>query len=50
MPETETKRLFVAIFPPAHLVAGLQAAASKLKERLPARAVRWTRPGRFISR
>jgi 2'-5' RNA ligase len=47
MPEKETKRLFVAVFPPAHLVAGLQAAASRLKERLPARAVRWTRPGQI---
>jgi 2'-5' RNA ligase len=47
MPEKELKRLFVAIFPPAHLVAGLQAAASQLKERLPARAIRWTRPGQI---
>lgn len=44
MPETETKRLFVATFPPAHLVASLQTAAAGLAERLPARAIRWTRP------
>ena len=43
MPETETKRLFVAIFPPAHLVAGLHTAALELQKRWPARAVRWTR-------
>ncbi len=45
MPEKEKRRLFAAIFPPAHIVAGLQAAALKLQQRLPARAVRWTRPG-----
>ena len=44
MPETETKRLFVAIFPPARLVAGLQAAVAALGQGLPARAIRWTRP------
>jgi len=47
MPETETKRLFVAIFPPAHAVAGLQAAVADLGKRLPARAIRWTRPGQI---
>jgi 2'-5' RNA ligase len=44
MPETETKRLFVAIFPPAPIVASLQAAVAQLGERLPPRAIRWTRP------
>jgi 2'-5' RNA ligase len=44
MPETETKRLFVAIFPPAHIVARLQSAAAGLDSGLPARAIRWTRP------
>jgi len=44
MPETDTKRLFVAIWPPAHIVAGLRAVAAGLGEGLPARAVRWTRP------
>lgn len=44
MPETETKRLFIAIFPPAHIVAGLQAEAAGLGKGMPARAVRWTRP------
>jgi 2'-5' RNA ligase len=44
MTETETKRLFVALFPPAHILAGLQAAAAGLAKQLPPRAVRWTRP------
>jgi 2'-5' RNA ligase len=43
MPDTETKRLFVAIWPPAHIVAGLQAAIAGLGRGLPERAVRWTR-------
>jgi 2'-5' RNA ligase len=44
MPETETKRLFVAIFPPAGIVTGLQAAVAGLAREIPARAIRWTRP------
>ena len=44
MPETDTKRLFVAIWPPADIVAGLRAAAAVLGHGLPARAIRWTRP------
>ena len=44
MPETETKRLFVAIFPPASIVTRLQAAAAGFGKGLPARAIRWTRP------
>jgi 2'-5' RNA ligase len=44
MPETETKRLFIAIFPPAHILTGLQAVAAGLAKGLPARAIRWTRP------
>ena len=44
MPEIETKRLFVAIFPPAHIVTSLQAAVAGLAKKIPARAVRWTRP------
>ena len=44
MPATETKRLFVAIFPPAHVVASLQAAIADLRQGLPARGIRWTRP------
>ncbi len=44
MPETEKKRLFIAIFPPARMVAGLQAAAAELQKGIKARAVRWTRP------
>jgi 2'-5' RNA ligase len=44
MPETETKRLFVAIFPPAHIAARLQSAAAGLDPGLPSRAIRWTRP------
>jgi 2'-5' RNA ligase len=44
MPQTETKRLFVAIFPPTHIVTSLQAAVAGLAKKIPARAVRWTRP------
>jgi 2'-5' RNA ligase len=44
MPQTDTKRLFVAIFPPAHIVAGLRAVVARLGEGLPAGAIRWTRP------
>jgi len=44
MPETEKKRLFVALFPPAQMAAGLQAAAADLQKAMKARAVRWTRP------
>jgi 2'-5' RNA ligase len=44
MPETETKRLFTALFPPARLVTGLQAAVAVVGQGLPARAIRWTRP------
>jgi 2'-5' RNA ligase len=47
MPATETKRLFVAIFPPAHIVARLQAAVAELGRGIPARAIRWTRPGQI---
>ena len=44
MSETGTKRLFVALFPPAHIAASLQTAAAGLGKGLPARAIRWTRP------
>jgi len=44
MPETDTQRLFVAIFPPACIVTRLQVAAASLATALPARAIRWTRP------
>jgi 2'-5' RNA ligase len=44
MPETETKRLFTALFPPAHILAGLQAAVAGMGQGLPARGIRWTRP------
>jgi 2'-5' RNA ligase len=44
MPETETKRLFAALFPPARVLASLQAAVAGLGQGLPARAIRWTRP------
>jgi len=44
MQETDKKRLFVAIWPPADIVAGLQAVVAGLGRGLPARAVRWTRP------
>ncbi len=47
MPETETKRLFVAIFPPADIVTSLQAAVAGLGKGIPARAIRWTRPGQI---
>jgi 2'-5' RNA ligase len=44
MPENETKRLFVAIFPPAHIITSLRAAVAGLAKAIPARAIRWTRP------
>jgi 2'-5' RNA ligase len=44
MPENATKRLFVAIFPPAHVVTSLRAAVAGLAKAVPARAIRWTRP------
>jgi 2'-5' RNA ligase len=44
MPENATKRLFVAIFPPAHVVTSLRAAVAGLAQDIPARAIRWTRP------
>lgn len=44
MAETVTKRLFVAIFPPAHVVTSLQAAVAGVAKGVPARAIRWTRP------
>jgi len=44
MPENATKRLFVAIFPPAHIVTSLCAAVAGLAKGIPARAIRWTRP------
>ena len=44
MPENATKRLFVAIFPPAHIVTSLHAAVAGLAKGIPARAIRWTRP------
>jgi 2'-5' RNA ligase len=44
MAENVTKRLFVAIFPPAHVVASLRAAVAGLAKGVPARAIRWTRP------
>lgn len=44
MPETDTKRLFVAIWPPADIVAGLRVVVAGLGEGLPPQAIRWTRP------
>ena len=44
MPEAETKRLFVAIFPPADIVKSLQAVVAGLGKGIPPRAIRWTRP------
>ena len=44
MAETVTKRLFVAIFPPAHVVTSLQAAVAGVAKGVPTRAIRWTRP------
>jgi 2'-5' RNA ligase len=44
MPETETKRLFLAIFPPAHILTSLQAAVAGLAKAIPPRAIRWTPP------
>jgi 2'-5' RNA ligase len=44
MPGTETKRLFVAIFPPAHLVNSLQGATAGLAKGFPARTIRWIQP------
>jgi 2'-5' RNA ligase len=42
--ESETKRLFVAIFPPAEVAGSLQQAIARLARNIPARAVRWTLP------
>jgi 2'-5' RNA ligase len=47
MTESETKRLFTALFPPAHVVSRLQAAVAGLEMGIPARAIRWTRPGQI---
>ena len=44
MASTQTKRLFVAAFPPVEIVARLQAVPGDLVKEVPARAVRWTRP------
>jgi 2'-5' RNA ligase len=44
VPEIETKRLFVGLFPPADIVDRLQAAAADLGKDIPPRAIRWTRP------
>jgi 2'-5' RNA ligase len=44
MPENATKRLFVAIFPPPHVITSLHAAVAGLAQGIPARAIRWTRP------
>jgi RNA 2',3'-cyclic 3'-phosphodiesterase len=41
---TETKRLFIAIFPPADIVSSLKAAVADMSKRIPIRAIRWTRP------
>ena len=47
MTESETKRLFTALFPPSHVVRLLQAAVAGLEKGIPARAIRWTRPGQI---
>jgi 2'-5' RNA ligase len=44
MNENATKRLFIAIFPPPHIITGLRAAVAALAKGVPARAIRWTRP------
>jgi 2'-5' RNA ligase len=44
MPESETKRLFVAIVPPAHVAKNLGDLAARLAERFPKRTIRWTSP------
>ena len=44
MAETVTKRLFVAIFPPADIVTSLRAAVAGVAKGVPARAIRWNRP------
>jgi len=40
----QMKRLFVGIFPPAHIVASLQAAVAGVGKGMPGRGIRWTRP------
>ncbi|MGP8201480.1 MAG: RNA 2',3'-cyclic phosphodiesterase [Limisphaerales bacterium] len=44
MSEDATKRLFVAVFPPADIAASLRTAVGRLAQTVPPRAVRWTRP------
>ncbi|HUD49236.1 MAG TPA: RNA 2',3'-cyclic phosphodiesterase [Candidatus Baltobacteraceae bacterium] len=44
MPEIQRKRLFAAIFPPAHVVRSLQDAVAHLAKGFATRAVRWTQP------
>src|SRR5208283_2056082 len=44
MAENASIRLFVAVFPPAHVGTSLQRAVAGLAMGLPARAIRWTRP------
>jgi 2'-5' RNA ligase len=44
MSQNATQRLFVAIFPPAHIIAGLRAAVADLAKDIPTRAIRWTQP------
>jgi 2'-5' RNA ligase len=44
MSGTATKRLFVAIFPPPDIAVGLRAAVERLRQAVPPRALRWTRP------
>ncbi len=45
MPGTQTKRLFVAVFPPAQLVQSLQAAVAGLTKIVSTPVIRWTPPG-----
>ena len=40
----ETKRLFVAIFPPPAVAANLRAAVVAMSKKVSAPAIRWTRP------
>jgi 2'-5' RNA ligase len=44
MPENATKRLFVAIFPPAPIITSLRAVVAGLAAGLPPCAIRWARP------
>ena len=42
MPEIQTKRLFIAAFPPTSVVAKVESAVADLAKRIPDGSIRWT--------